>query len=76
MCMAASFKSNNHFFGRNLDLEISFGEEVVVTPRRFPFRYRNGDVDEAHHAMIGMALVSDGYPLYFDATNEKGLSMA
>ena len=76
MCMAASFKSNNHFFGRNLDLEISFGEEVVVTPRRFPFRYRNGDVDEEHHAMIGMALVSDGYPLYFDATNEKGLSMA
>jgi len=26
--------------------------------------------------MIGMAYVADGYPLYYDATNEKGLSMA
>jgi choloylglycine hydrolase len=26
--------------------------------------------------MIGMAAVHDNYPLYFEATNEKGLSMA
>ena len=26
--------------------------------------------------MIGMATIVDGYPLYYDATNEKGLSMA
>ena len=26
--------------------------------------------------MIGMAMVTDGYPLFFDATNEKGLSIA
>ena len=29
-----------------------------------------------HFAMIGMASVVDGYPLYYDATNEFGLSMA
>jgi choloylglycine hydrolase len=29
-----------------------------------------------HFAMIGMAAVADGYPLYADAANEKGLCMA
>ena len=28
------------------------------------------------YAMIGMATVVDNYPLYADATNEKGLSVA
>ena len=27
-------------------------------------------------ALIGMAYICDDYPLYYDATNEKGLSMA
>ena len=26
--------------------------------------------------MIGMAHVADGYPLYYDAVNEKGVGMA
>ncbi|MBR5793043.1 MAG: linear amide C-N hydrolase, partial [Anaerotignum sp.] len=29
-----------------------------------------------HHAILGTALVQEGYPLYFDAMNEKGLAMA
>ena len=29
-----------------------------------------------HYAMIGMASVQDGYPLYAEAVNEKGLGMA
>jgi choloylglycine hydrolase len=29
-----------------------------------------------HFAIIGMAYVADDYPLYYDATNEKGLSIA
>lgn len=76
MCMAATFDGKGHYFGRNLDYEVSFGQRVVVTPRDYEFRYRNGILDRGHYAMIGMATVADGYPLYFDATNEKGLSMA
>ena len=76
MCMVATYKGKEHFFGRNLDLEVSFGQRVVVTPRDYEFRYRNGILDRGHYAMIGMALVSDDYPLYFEATNEKGLSIA
>ena len=29
-----------------------------------------------HYAIIGMAHLAGGYPLYYDATNEAGLSMA
>lgn len=77
MCTSASFNAvDGHYFGRNLDLEVSFGQQVVVMPRRYPLRFRaDGELSE-HRAMIGMALVSDGYPLYFDAVNEDGLGMA
>lgn len=76
MCTAISFDAYNHYFGRNLDFEHDFGECVVVTPRRFRFEFTNGKLLANHCALIGMALVSDNYPLYFDATNEAGLSMA
>ena len=40
MCTAISCKMNDHYFGRNLDLEYSYEESVVVTPRHFPFEFR------------------------------------
>ena len=76
MCTAISFKQKDHYFGRNLDLEGSFGETVTVTPRNFPLAFRKMGMLETHYAMIGMAHIAEGYPLYYDATNEKGLSMA
>lgn len=77
MCTAISHSQNGrHFFGRNLDLEFSYHEEVVVTPRDCPFHFRNGSVLNPHHAMIGMATVVNSYPLYYEATNDQGLSMA
>lgn len=76
MCTAVSYQTRHHYFGRNLDLERGYGEEVVITPRNFPFRFRLGRESLHHYALIGMAAVADGYPLYFEATNEKGLSMA
>lgn len=76
MCTAISFKVNNHYFGRNLDYEYPFGEKIVITPRNYNFRFRNGAEAKKHYAIIGMALPMNNYPLYFDATNEKGLSVA
>lgn len=76
MCTAVSFQTKDHYFGRNLDLERSYGECVTVTPRAYPFRFRNGKALTTHYALVGMAAISDGYPLYFEATNEKGLSLA
>lgn len=76
MCTAVTYKTNNHYFGRNLDVERYYGEHVVITPRNFKLFFRRVAPLHEHYGMIGMAVVEDGYPLYFDATNEKGLSMA
>ena len=76
MCTAITYKTSDHYFGRNLDLEYSFQEQVVITPRNFPFRFRKVKDLEHHYALIGMGIVVEDYPLYYDATNEKGLSMA
>lgn len=76
MCTALTFNAHDHYFGRNLDLEVSYGQQVVVTPRNYNFKFRKVADLSNHYAMIGVAAVIDNYPLYFDATNEKGLSMA
>lgn len=76
MCTAATYYSADHYFGRNLDLDYSYNETVTVTPRKYPFSYRKAGVMSEHYAMIGMAFVAGGYPLYYDAVNEKGLGMA
>ncbi len=76
MCTGISFQAKDHYFGRNLDLERSYNERVVITPRNFKFNMRHKDSLNAHYAMIGMATVINDYPLYYEATNEKGLSMA
>ena len=76
MCTAISYQTQSHYFGRNLDLERGYGEGVVITPRRCPLPLRHLPTMTEHYAMIGMAAVAQDYPLYFEATNEMGLSMA
>ena len=76
MCTAVTYLSGDHYFGRNLDLEYSYQETVTVTPRNFTFPFRKAAPMHSHYAMIGMAMLSNNYPLYYDATNEHGLSMA
>lgn len=76
MCTAITYKTKDHYFGRTLDLEISYGERVLILPRRFRLNFRMSDPIVKHYAMIGMGIEENGYPLFFDATNEKGLSMA
>lgn len=76
MCTALTYHTNDHYFGRNLDLDEQYHETVTVTPRRYPFRFRQMGEIPQHYALIGMATVAEGYPLYYDATNEAGLSMA
>ena len=73
MCTAIS---HHGFFGRNLDLEYGYDEEIVITPRMFPLIFRKTSTIHAHHAYIGMAAMDHGYPLYFDAVNEQGLAIA
>lgn len=76
MCTAISYRSEFHYFGRNLDVENFFDERVTITPRNYPFYFYGGKTLYSHYAMIGMAHIAEGYPLYYDAVNEKGLSVA
>ena len=76
MCTAATYKTKDFYFGRTLDYEFSYGDEVVVTPRNYPFSFRDAGEIQSHYAIIGMAFVTQNTPLYYDAMNEKGLCMA
>ena len=73
MCTAATYMTDEFYFGRNLDYEFTYGESVTVVPRGFKF---GGTVAERGFAMIGTAHISGGYPLFYDAANERGVCMA
>ncbi len=76
MCTAISANKNGCYFGRNLDVFSSYGEKVVITPENYPFEFSDGTKLMHHYAIIGMAVVSNNVPLYFDGANSLGLSMA
>ena len=73
MCTAVAY---GHLFGRTLDLEHSYQEQVVLLPRRCPLPFRMTQEHTSHYAILGMAHVEQNTPLYYDALNEKGLAMA
>lgn len=76
MCTAITFNNGDCYFGRTLDLEYNYNEEIVIAPRNFPFKFRQERPLTLHHSIIGIATVSDGYPLFYDAVNECGLCAA
>ena len=76
MCTAATYKTRDFYFGRTLDYEFSYGDEITITPRNYQFNFRNTESMNTHYAIIGMAYVAGNYPLYYDAINEKGLGIA
>ena len=82
MCTGIRFTDSNGsmYFGRNLDWTQGYGERVVVTPpaAQVPAAFeRSGDLDAKHaHAVIGMGIIAEGVPLYFDCGNDAGLAVA
>lgn len=73
MCTAATYKTNDFYFGRTLDYESSYGEEIVIMPRNFPLNFVNMGRIATHYAVIGTAHVAQDYPLFYDAANERVL---
>ncbi|MBQ8985190.1 choloylglycine hydrolase [Candidatus Saccharibacteria bacterium] len=79
MCTGIRFNSKNNemYFGRNLDWTMGYGQKVVITPREFSYPSAFlGDQSPQYGAIIGMAIVEDDTPLYFDCANEAGLAIA
>lgn len=63
-------------FGRTLDLEYSYHEQLVFLPGRASFPLRTCHTPAPRHDILGMAHVEDGYPLFYDGMNAQGLAMA
>ena len=75
MCTAIRLHGEPAFFGRNLDLEYHYNEEVIATPCGFDFNFRH-TVAHGGYSMLGVGIQLCGYPLYYDAVNEHGLAVA
>ena len=41
MCTAATYQTKDFYFGRTLDYEFSYGDQIVVTPRNYHFQFRH-----------------------------------
>ena len=76
MCTCLDINKKDRYFGRTLDLEFHYNEEAVITPRNYKFKSPNGLEFKNKYAMIGTAMVFNDYPLYYEACNEYGLSIA
>ena len=78
MCTGVRFgdANGNMYFGRNLDWSVGYGQRVVVTPRGY--KYKSAFLGEMANspAVIGMGIVAENTPLYFDCANEHGLAVA
>lgn len=78
MCTGVRFddKNGNMYFGRNLDWSVGYGERVIITPRGY--KYKSAFLGEMGNspALIGMGIIAENTPLYFDCANEDGLAIA
>ena len=59
MCTAITYQTTDFYFGRTLDVECAYGEELVFTPRNFPLRFRHVENVARLHAILGMASVAE-----------------
>lgn len=59
MCTAATYKTKDFYFGRTLDYEFSYGDEITITPRNYTFEFRHMEKLSSHYAIIGMAHVAE-----------------
>ena len=78
MCIGVRFNDSagNMYFGRNLDWSVGYGEKVIITPRGY--KYKPAFLGETNQspAVIGMGIIVENTPLYFDCANENGLAIA
>jgi choloylglycine hydrolase len=76
MCTAVALHRERRWFCRTLDIEEPYGETVVLAPRKFGWHFLCEGERKQSLAMLGMAHLCKGRPLYYDAVSECGLAMA
>ena len=76
MCTALLRKQSRRLFGRTLDVEVEYGEELICVPSDYPIDYGEGRSLNSHMAFMGIGVTVGGTPLFFEAMNEAGLCVA
>ncbi len=82
MCTSIFDNKYGHFFGRTLDLEFSYGEEVVKTKKGKELLFLYEGKMNSKFSFLGMAHKArreeggEEIPLYYDGMNESGLCAA
>ena len=61
MCTAATYKTKDFYFGRTLDYEFSYGDQITITPRNYPFsfpacRYKTNALCDHRHGSCSRRL--------------------
>ncbi|MBR1623437.1 MAG: choloylglycine hydrolase [Pseudobutyrivibrio sp.] len=78
MCTGIRFSdtNGNMYFGRNLDWSVGYGQRVLITPKGYEINSPFKSASQMKYAVIGMGIVEENVPLYFDCGNEAGLAIA
>ena len=76
MCTAMTFNADSFYFGRTLDYDLPFDNQIIVLPRNYSLNFTNSLSVKNHSAIIGNGVIVDGYPLLFEGANESGLCVA
>ena len=78
MCTGIRFNDNNGnmYFGRNLDWSVGYGQKPIITGRGYELESAFCGNVSSKFAVIGMGILAEGIPLYFDCGNEAGLAVA
>lgn len=78
MCTGIRFTdgNGNMYFSRNLDWSCGYGQRVVITPTGYGPHSPFGAIERIKHPIIGMGIVAEDVPLYFDCANSAGLAVA
>ena len=61
MCTAVTYKTKDHYFGRNLDLEYSYQEAITITPRNYVFHFRKMGEMKCHFAIFSQLVIIDNF---------------
>ena len=74
-CINLSYK-NSHYFGRNMDLDYSFNEKIIIIPKNYFIKLKKEKEIKSHYSFIGIGTIIDNYPLLAEGSNEYGVSIA
>ena len=76
MCTAVSLEGKYHLFGRTLDIDNEYGQEVISLSKDSKVEFKHLLSLNEHPAILGMGIRIGETSLFFDAVHENGLCAA